>query len=215
MTPATSVRSGGGRVVNAGIPGQNSADGRARFARDVLARQPSVLLLFFGGNDALNPGAFVAIDAYVANMAWMIDQARAHDIVPVVSTILHVDTARLRAQHQALGPEEPNDRIDRYNRALLEMIREKQVALADFAQALDAAGGPTPAMSPDGLHLTAAGNRLLAQTFFRAMPLDISRGVVCLGDSLTYGVPLRTAAIDSDETYPAQLENDVLPKMEE
>jgi lysophospholipase L1-like esterase len=206
MTRATPVRSVGGRVINAGIPGQNSRDGRARFARDVLDVQPSILLLYFGGNDALNPGAFVAVDEYAANMAWMIDEARAHDIVPVVSTILHVDAARLRTQHQPQASEDPNEVIDRYNRALLHMAQEKRVAVADFAQALDAAGGPTPAMSPDGIHLTAKGYGLLAQTFFQALPVDVSRGVVCLGDSLTYGVPLRTAQKESDETYPAQLE---------
>jgi len=198
-------------VVNAGIPGQNSSDGRARFVRDVLDARPSVLLLYFGGNDALNPGAFVALDDYAANMAWMIDQALAHGIIPIVATVLHVDTSRLRAQHQTSGAEEPNDLIDRYNRALLAVAREKQVTVADFAQALDAAGGPTPEMSTDGLHLTAAGNRLLAQTLFQAMPSELAGGVVCLGDSLTYGVPLRTAAQDSDETYPAQLEREFLP----
>lgn len=197
----------GPQVINAGIPGQNSSDGRSRFGRDVLDVRTSVLLLYFGGNDALNPGASVALDDYAANMAWMVDQALAHGIVPVVATVLHVDTDRLRAQHQTNEPAEaPNDLIDRYNRALLTVARERQVAVADFAQALDAAGGPTPALSTDGLHLTAAGNRLLAQTFFQVMPLELPRGVVCLGDSLTYGVPLRTPTQDSEETYPAQLE---------
>lgn len=201
----------GPRVVNAGIPGQNSSDGRARFGRDVMEVRPSVLLLYFGGNDALNPGAFVPLGEYAANMAWMVDQALAHGIVPVVATVLHVDTARLRAQPFSIqGSEEPNDRIDRYNQALLAVARERQVAVADFVRVLDAAGGPTTETSTDGLHLTAVGNRLLARTFFQAMPADIPRGVVCLGDSLTYGIPLRTAAQDSDETYPAQLQRDLL-----
>lgn len=203
------------RVVNAGIPGQNSSDGRARFERDVLEARPSVLLLYFGGNDALNPGAFVPLEHYAANMAWMLDQALAHDIVPVVATVLHVDTSRLRAQHQTSGSEAPNDLIDRYNQALRRVAQERQVAVADFVRVLDAAGGPTLTMSTDGLHLTAAGNRLLAQTFFQAMPTEIPRRVVCLGDSLTYGVPLRTAAQDSDETYPAQLERDFLGRANE
>lgn len=201
------------RVINAGIPGQNSADGRDRFVRDVLDVRPSVLLLYFGGNDALNPGAFVPLDRYAENMAWMIDQALARGIVPVVATVLHVDPVRLRAQHGEGSSEEPNDRIDRYNRALIAVAQARGVAIADFAQALDAAGGPTPALSTDGLHLTAAGNRLLARTFFEVMPPEWPRGVVCLGDSLTYGVPLRTAAQDSDETYPAQLERDFSPTL--
>jgi len=203
------------RVINAGIPGQNSTEGRARFERDVLRHQPSVLLLYFGGNDALNPGAFVPVEEYVTNMAWMIDEARRHGVVPIVATILYVDAGRLLARHETTGSEEPNEVIGRYNRALLTLARDKRVEVADFAQALDAAGGTTPAMSTDGLHLTAAGNRLLAQTFFRALPSDLFRRIVCLGDSLTYGVPLRTAEQDSDETYPAQLERDFLAKLDE
>lgn len=190
----------GPHIVNAGIPGQNSSDGRARFGRDMLAVHPSVLL-YFGGNDALNSGPFVALDIYAANIAWMVDKALTHGIVPVVATVLHVDTDRLLAQHQTTAPGEVlNDLIDRYN-WVLSVSRERQVTVADFAQTLDAAGGATLAMSTDGLHLTAAGNGLLAWAFFQMMPLEIP-----IGDSLTYGVPLRTSTQESKETHPAQLE---------
>jgi acyl-CoA thioesterase-1 len=198
----------GVRVVNAGIAGQNSAEGRARFAHDVLEEKPSVLLLYFGVNDLANEPKFLPVEQYVANMAWMIDEARAHGIVVVVSTIQHVDAVKVMTRHKAesFGDEGVNGKVDRYNRALLAMLREKKVAVADFQWKLDEVGGPTAAWSTDGTHLTVKGYELLAQTFLRAMPRVVSGTVVCLGDSLTYGVPWRSKEKDSGETYPAQLE---------
>jgi lysophospholipase L1-like esterase len=196
------------RVVNAGTGGQNSAEGRARFAQDVMKEKPSVVLLYFGVNDLANEPKFLPVEAYVANMAWMIDEARAHGIVPVVSTIQHVDVAQVMTRHkpESFGAEGVNGKVDRYNRALLAMLLEKRVIVSDFSRKLDEAGGPTKELSADGTHLTAKGYGLLAETFFRAMPRTVTGTVVCFGDSLTYGVPWRTKEHDSPDTYPAQLE---------
>jgi lysophospholipase L1-like esterase len=40
-------------VINAGRPGDTSADGLARLGEDVLARSPRLVILLFGGNDFL------------------------------------------------------------------------------------------------------------------------------------------------------------------
>lgn len=40
-------------IVNAGVAGETSADGLRRLERDVLARDPRVVVVFFGGNDFL------------------------------------------------------------------------------------------------------------------------------------------------------------------
>src|SRR5437868_298093 len=40
------------RVVNAGVNGNTSRQGLARLKRDVLSRQPDVVVLFFGANDS-------------------------------------------------------------------------------------------------------------------------------------------------------------------
>lgn len=195
----------GVRVVNVGIGGQNSAEGRARFAHDVLEEKPAVLLLYFGMNDVANEPKFLPLEEYLANMAWMIDQARAHGIVPVVATIQHVDVAKVMTRHkpESYGAEGVNGKIDRYDAALVAMLKQKKVAVADFRRALDEAGGPTAEMSTDGTHLTPTGYRLLAQTFFATIPLGVHGTVVCLGDSLTAGVPLKRG---DEGTYPVWLE---------
>ncbi len=200
-------------VLNAGILGENSGEGRKRFLHDVAASHPQYVLIYFGMNDAVNEPKFLTQEQFIENIAWMVDAAREHNIVPVLSTIQHVDAERLMPRHKAsaYGTEGPNGKIDRYNSALRHLALQKKVAISDFAKALDDVGGPTPSISTDGVHLTAEGYHLLASSFLRAIPGPLHSGdrVVCIGDSLTYGVPLRTPEHESDETYPAQLQREI------
>ena len=197
-------------VANCGVPGQNSGEGRERFERDVLRAHPRYVLIYFGMNDAVNETKFLSEPQFLENIGWMVQAARAHQIVPVLATIQHVDAVRVLQRHKAsvYGAEGPNGKIDRYNKALRNLAQQQNVSVADLSGALDAAGGATSAISMDGVHLTGAGYGLLASTFFHAiLPApQLGDSIVCFGDSLTYGVPLRSADHDSDQTYPAQLE---------
>jgi acyl-CoA thioesterase-1 len=197
-------------VANRGVPGQNSDEGRKRFEQDVLRVSPQYVLIYFGMNDAVNEAKFLTEAQFVENIGWMVQAAREHRIVPVLATIQHVDAVRVLQRHKAsvYGAEGPNGKIDRYNKALRNLAQQQNVPIADLPNALDAVGGATPAISTDGVHLTGAGYKLLASTFLHAILPAPQSGdaIVCLGDSLTYGVPLRSDDHDSDQTYPAQLE---------
>jgi lysophospholipase L1-like esterase len=197
-------------VQNAGVPGQNSAEGRARFEKEVVSLHPQIVLIYFGMNDAVNEAKMLPLEKFLENMEWMVDSARGSGIVPVLTTIQHVDSERLLKRHPAsvYGTEGPNGRIDRFNAGLLELAQKKSVALVDFNTTLDRAGGPVLEMSTDGVHLTAKGYALLAKSFYEAIPAtgEKPRQIVALGDSLTFGTPLRTVEHESDETYPAVLQ---------
>lgn len=64
-----------------------------------------------------------------------------------------------------------------------------------------------PCSPPDGVHLTPAGNRALAQCFLAAVAGKLRGGetIVCLGDSVTYGAGNRGAGTAEGDTYPAML----------
>jgi len=196
-------------VRNAGVPGQNSGEGRARFEKDVVSLHPQIVLLYFGMNDAVNEEKMLPLEEFLTNIEWMVDSACKSGIFPILSTIQHVDVERLMKRHPAsvYGEEGPNGRIDRFNAGLVELARKKGVTVSDFKTVLDRAGGPVPEMSTDGVHLTAKGYALLAATFFRAMPVADKKLylIVAMGDSLTFGTPLRTTEHDSEEVYPAVL----------
>jgi acyl-CoA thioesterase-1 len=207
-------------VHNRGIGGQNSRQGRARFEKDVVAAKPNYVFIYFGLNDALNERALVPLEDYVKNLRWMIDRSRQAGIVPVIATIHPVGEEALLKRHkrETYGSEGPNGRVDRYNAAIRKLVKDQGVALADFANVVGKDGkAAAPAaqeesarptlVSSDGVHLTPAGNRALAQCFLAAVAGKLRGGqtIVCLGDSVTYGAGNRGAGTAEGDTYPAML----------
>lgn len=197
-------------VYNRGIGGQNSRQGRARFEQDVIALKPNYVFIYFGLNDTLNEPAFVSLDEFIGNLGWMITRARQAGIVPVLATIHPVIEEPLLTRHkrESYGVEGPNGKIRRYNDAIRRLAKGQAVALADFAAV---AAGKTQAgtnlVAPDGVHLTVEGNRALAQCFLDAVAgkLNGQEIIVCLGDSVTYGVHSQGAGTAEGDTYPARL----------
>lgn len=208
---AVDVRAAGGPTVyNRGIGGQNSSQGRARFVKDVMAVKPDYVFIYFGLNDTLNEPAFVPIGEFIDNMAWMVERSRQAGVKPVLATIHPVTEAPLLRRHkrESYGSEGPNGKIRRYNTAIRKLAKDKGVALADFATVVEQAGsGDAALVAMDGVHLTSAGNRALAQCFLDATsgkPLDDAT-IVCIGDSVTYGVHSKGAGTANGDTYPAML----------
>jgi acyl-CoA thioesterase-1 len=78
--PAVLERSTGLKVVNAGVPGETSAEGLARLADAIDEARPKLLILCHGGNDFLRR---LDEGAAARNLRAMVDLARAKG-VPVV-----------------------------------------------------------------------------------------------------------------------------------
>lgn len=97
-------------VHNKGVGGQNSRQGRARFAGDVLALKPDYVFIYFGLNDTLNEPAFLSEKEYIENLGWMVDQARSAGIEPVICTIHPAGEEALLKRHKkaSYGTEGPN-----------------------------------------------------------------------------------------------------------
>ncbi len=197
------------KVYNKGIGGNNTRQGKARYHRDVIALKPDFVFIYFGLNDTLNEPAFVPAKEFESNLGWMVEEARKAGIVPVLCTIQHVQTDLLLKRHkrESYGDEGPNGKIDRYNAAIRRFAVQERVLLTDFGENLDRAGGPTVALSPDGVHLTPAGYRILAESFFGtvASRLRGTETIVCFGDSVTTGVGVSGTGSAEGETYPAFL----------
>lgn len=205
-TTAQPSSSGRLTVHNKGIGGQNTAQGKARFEADVVALKPDYVFIYFGLNDTLNEPRFLPLDTFIANLVWMVDRARTAGIKPVLCTIHRVTEEPLLKRHrrESYGSEGPNGKIARYNAAIRRLAKEKDVPLADFAAVVQR--NPST-VSADGVHLTAAGSRLLAQCFFDTIAPELQghKTMVCLGDSVTWGAGLRGAGTAEGETYPAFL----------
>jgi lysophospholipase L1-like esterase len=196
-------------VINHGHCGLNSTLLLKAFPNEALhlKPKPDIVLIYIGMNDVINDKFFTPLDPYLANVSWMVDQTRKAGITPVLCTIHHVVEAEVYQHHprEKFGAETVNGKMDRYNAALRRLAADQKVALADFAAATDRMA-PSEFLS-DGVHLTLAGNRLLARTFFDVLALHLHgrEKIVCIGDSLTYGYQNKGAGTAEGETYPAML----------
>jgi lysophospholipase L1-like esterase len=149
-------------VTNDGEGGRRATDDVDRLPGVLQARNPEVLLLLHGYNDLL-AGGRSAVDPVVSAVRSMVRTAHA-------AAVRHVFVSTLTPSRPATGP---------FNRAIdLRAIEEVngrllQMAAAEGAHVVNAfeafLGREAELIDEDGLHLTAAGNQRLAETFYSSI----------------------------------------------
>jgi acyl-CoA thioesterase-1 len=140
------------RVVNAGVSGETSA-GALRRIDWLLRDQPAVLVIETGANDALrgqNP------DAVRANIQAIIDRAKA--LTPEPRIVL--------VGMEALPNYGPLY-ARRFRRIYPDLAKQNKLPLVPFL--LDGVAGVDSLNQPDGLHPTAAGQRIVAETIWKTL----------------------------------------------
>ncbi len=143
------------RAVNAGLSGETSAGGLRRI--DWLLQQPvDIMVLELGGNDGLRG---VSPEDTRRNLEEIIDRTRAR--YPNVRIIL----AGMQIPPN-LGPDYAEAFADVYP----SVARNKQVELIPFI--LEGVGGVEELNLPDGIHPTAEGHRIVAETVWRGLKFD-------------------------------------------
>lgn len=129
------------RLVNAGVSGDTSADGRRRlgYTLDRLGKKPDLVLLGLGGNDVLRQ-----LDPTVTrdNLAAMLDELQERDIPVVLTGMLAPPN---------LGP----DYAGKFNAIYPELAKQHHAPLYPFI--LDGVLGNRALMLPDGVHPNARG----------------------------------------------------------
>lgn len=138
------------RVVNAGISGDTSTDGLVR-VDTVIALQPAVVILEFGGNDGLRG---LPVTATRANLEQTI-------------AALQKSGARIVLAGMTLPPNYGPDYIRSFEAMYRDLAKQYRLPLVPFL--LSGVGGNTALMQRDGMHPTAEGNRLVAQNVMRVL----------------------------------------------
>jgi len=161
-------------VINAGVGGNTAREGLARMERDVLPHQPDVVLVEFGGNDATpEPDRHVPLEEYTAILATLRGR-----LSPDTAMVLLTFPPVIDAWHCWLGNPFFAERggqdvfLETYREATRRFAREQGLLLIDIDRALRracAAGGIERYILPDGVHLTADGNRIVAETVSREL----------------------------------------------
>ncbi len=199
-------------VINAGIGGNNSENARARLEKDVLSREPDLVIMMFGTNDCLNSNNLVPLERYRETMVWMTRRIKESGAQLILCAMPDFNERALFLRH---APERygyrPKERIAE-ERAIV-----REIAAAEGAFLLDAyaAFGPSDdsvescfinlanSGDDDGVHPTAAGYCKFAQAVFKFLQENnlAPERIVCFGDSITAGAKMKTFS----DSYPGQL----------
>ena len=140
------------RVVNAGLSGETTAGGLRRLEW-ILRQQADIVVLELGGNDGLRG---IPPETSRANLQAMIERIRAKQPhATVVLAGMQIPTN--------LGPD-----YTRLFAAMYPDLAEKNhTALIPFL--LEGVGGVANLNQADGIHPTAEGHRLVAETVWRTL----------------------------------------------
>lgn len=207
-------------VVNAGVPGDNSRAILARLERDVLSHAPELTVVLAGTNDALNSAALLPPEesaANISNIAVRLLESGSK-VLMVAPPPFHKPYLLARHPASAYAPDSPEARLSKVIGSMRRLCGALAIPLLDIHRIFSAAGdvGEEPSSlirnkansnSEDGVHPTAEGYRLIAACVYEAIVLlDLPRKrVVCVGDSITYGLNMAGMGTVEGESYPARL----------
>jgi sialidase-1 len=163
-------------VHNAGVPSNTTRDGRGRWAKDVLAYKPRVVVIQFGLNDQAidvwrNPPATtsrVPLAEYEENLRWLIASAREQKIKPVLMTTNPLRWADKTRELYGKPPYRPDaaDGFDtpvlsHYNDVVRRLAAELGVPLVDVHKAFT--DKDPDALLLDGMHPNEKGHELITE----------------------------------------------------
>lgn len=133
---------------NAGVPGDTTADMRARFDRDVLAYKPNVVFILGGTNDQ---GHKVSQATTIANLKAMVVAAKSKGIRVFLMTI-PPDSFTSMAPY-----------IDSLNAAIVRLGNANSVVVIDIHSPLSTSTGVyVRKFTSDGLHFSVLGSATVA-----------------------------------------------------
>ena len=160
-------------VIGAGISGNKVPDLLARVDRDVLAHDPSTVVIYIGINDVWHwtkhDGAGTTAEDFEQGLHTLVDtlQQAGADVVLCTPSVIG---------EQAAGTNDQDDMLDEYAQISRDVAVEEGASVCDLRAAFvdylaehnteDAAQG---VLTTDGVHLNEAGNRFVAAQMIEAL----------------------------------------------
>ncbi len=162
--------------VNRGISGQITSQMLARMQADVIALQPSVVVILAGTNDLARG---VPFDTIKNNLRMIASLASAHGITPVFSSVLPVsDHHKQNDPNYARSALRPPRDILSLNRWIRDFCTERGLIYLDYhSKMIDAEGQLRAELAEDGLHPNEQGYKVMGSLAQAAIGTAIqSRG---------------------------------------
>lgn len=136
------------RVVNAGVSGDTTTDGVNRLD-EVLRQKPRIVIVEFGGNDGLRG---LPIETTRANLEQIVNTLRRAGVTVVLAGM-------------TLPPNYGPQYIRQFEKIYLDLAAKYKLTRIPFL--LEGVATRPELMQRDGLHPTAQGNAIVAETVLR------------------------------------------------
>lgn len=138
-------------IVNSGISGDTTAGMLARFSSDVLAHQPSHLIIMGGTNDLY----FDLDDKYIiSNIKAMLRQAKYHKIEYIIGIPTPVYPIQSASSGLFISEAKFIERIESYKKLLIAFAKGDGCPYIDFSVSMNKA-----LMLEDGVHPNEMGQK--------------------------------------------------------
>jgi len=140
------------RAVNAGLSGETTAGGKSRISW-VLRQPVDIFVLELGGNDGLRG---LPVEATRNNLQAIIDTVRKKS-----------PDARIVLAGMQIPPNMGPDYTAKFRQIYPELAKKNQLELIPFL--LEGVGGIPKLNLPDGIHPTAEGHKIVANTVWKTL----------------------------------------------
>jgi len=167
-------------VINAGVGGHDTDQARARFQHDVLDRQPSLVVIQFGINDAAvdvwkSPPATaprVSLQRFEINLCYFVDRLRELNAEVILMTPNPMRWTPALKERYGDSPYQPNDPdglnvvLQKYADAVRKIAADANVMLVDVYQQFRSDGADEDEsidnLLLDGIHPNGRGHERIA-----------------------------------------------------
>lgn len=206
-------------VINAGYNGNNTADLLQRLNKDVLSKNPQVVVLMIGTNDMLNLRNRLSVQEYRDNYQKLITLIKKKATLFMMTIPpANADYILMRQDPKNYSAAGPLARVDSANAVIKELAAKNKCHLIDLYNILQTFGGSTTDKESlfqneansnvtDGVHPTANGYKVIGTAVFEALSTLVPKAtsIVCFGDSITFGYKMKGQGTVNGDSYPAVL----------
>ena len=169
-------------LVNAGVGGNTTREGLLRMDRDVLRHHPDIVLVEFNNDVTPEMERHVSYDEYIANLDLMrmkmSQTCNAQMVLLVFPPIIDAWHTKAFPFLTGWGNGGQDAAVEHYRELVRKFAQTHHLPLVDLDRTLRAAMAEHDVeeyILPDGCHLTAGGNRLVAETALPVLAKELER----------------------------------------
>jgi lysophospholipase L1-like esterase len=179
------------KVINAGVGGNTTVRGRARFEKDVVSHNPNLVIIQFGLNDAAvdvwkkTPATQprVSPEQYEKNLRYFVETLKARGTDAILMTpnasrwTEEIKQMYGKPPYQPDNPDGFNVLVSRYAEIVRQVARQERVALVDVYAAFQAYGKESGQslgdLLLDAMHPNSKGHEVIVEMLLSTKPIGV------------------------------------------